>query len=251
MDLINIKGIGLKSLEYLKKLEIFSIKDLINYYPFRYEVLKRSDLNNNEEKVIVDGVVESIPYLYRIKSNMNKMQFTMNINNNIYKIIIFNRGFLKNNIYVGKIITVIGKLDKKKNVITANNIILKPLKDEPEIIPVYKTTNSLSKQLLSNYIKQGLSKIDIIDDLPKYIVDKNNLLSKKEAVFNIHNPNNIDILKKSLLRLKYEELLMFMLKITYLKLKNENNNGINKNIDLSLLNDIKKLLSFELTTDQN
>ena len=251
MDLINIKGIGLKSLEYLKKLEIFSIKDLINYYPFRYEVLKRSDLNNNEEKVIVDGIVESVPYLYRIKSNMNKMQFTMNISNKIYKIIIFNRGFLKSNIYVGKVITVIGKIDKLKNIITASNIILRPLKEEPEIIPVYKTTNSLSKQVLANYIKQGLNKIEIIDELPEYIVENNKLLSKKEALFNIHNPNNIDILKKSLLRLKYEELLMFMLKITYLKLKNENNSGINKNIDLSLINNIKNLLSFELTSDQN
>ena len=43
--LLDIKGIGVKSEELLNKLGIMTIEDLLTYYPVRYEILKRSDLN--------------------------------------------------------------------------------------------------------------------------------------------------------------------------------------------------------------
>ena len=105
---------------------IFTIEDLINHYPFRYEVLKRSDISilNQDDKIIIDGIVETIPTLYRFKGNMNKMQFNINIGTNILKVVIFNRGFLKNHIKVSERVVVIGKYDKKNNSIIASDIML-------------------------------------------------------------------------------------------------------------------------------
>ena len=65
MNIKNVKGIGEKSLISLNKIGIYNFNDLITYYPFKYNVLKRSnvDLLNNNDQIIIDGIVESIPNL--------------------------------------------------------------------------------------------------------------------------------------------------------------------------------------------
>ena len=62
-ELETIEGIGPKTKELLEKLQIFDIEDLVNYYPFRYEVIKRSNLNEikDGDKITIDGVVEGQP----------------------------------------------------------------------------------------------------------------------------------------------------------------------------------------------
>ena len=66
MNLSKIKGVGPKTEQALKKLNINNVEDLVTHYPFRYEVLKRSDLETatEEDKVIIDGKVESVPILF-------------------------------------------------------------------------------------------------------------------------------------------------------------------------------------------
>ena len=107
------------------KLEINDIDDLVTHYPYKYEVLKRSDVSslNQDDKIIIDGIVENVPVVYRFKS-IDKMQFNINIGSNIYKVIIFNRGFMKTNINIGSQVIAIGKFDKKNNTIVASEILL-------------------------------------------------------------------------------------------------------------------------------
>ena len=76
MSLIDLKGVGPKTELLLNKLNIFDINDLITYYPYKYEVLKRSNILNvkDDEKISIDGVIETIPIIYRFRKNMDKMQ---------------------------------------------------------------------------------------------------------------------------------------------------------------------------------
>ena len=76
MELQSIKGIGDKTVKLFNKLGIYNTNDLINYFPFRYEVIKRSDVNNlkDNDKIIIDGVIENIPNLYRINKKLDKYQ---------------------------------------------------------------------------------------------------------------------------------------------------------------------------------
>ena len=73
LDVSKVKGIGPKSLMLLNKIGIYTVDDLVTHYPFRYDVLTRSDLKNvkEEEKVVIDGKVESVPILLRFKSGRN------------------------------------------------------------------------------------------------------------------------------------------------------------------------------------
>ena len=63
MSLEDINGIGKKTLTYLNNLGIYNIDDLVTYYPYRYDIIKRSNLDTIKEndKIIIDGVIENIP----------------------------------------------------------------------------------------------------------------------------------------------------------------------------------------------
>ena len=137
MKLIDIKGIGAKSEALLNKLGIITIDDLLTYYPMRYEILKRSDLNNAEpeEKVIIDGKVDSIPLILRFNKGLNKMNFRLAIPNGVVGVSIFNRAFMKTHLTIGTSIIVIGKYDKVKNIVTASDIRFGSLsKEEKDLI---------------------------------------------------------------------------------------------------------------------
>ena len=253
MDLKDIKGVGPKVLTLLNKLNINNINDLITYYPYRYEILKRSNINelNEDDKITIDGLVETIPSVYRFK-NINKMQFNINIKTNILKVVIFNRAFLKNNINIGKSIIVIGKYNKKNNTIIASDIILNSNLNNPNVISFYSTTEGLSKKIIHTIINNALnSNIEVIDYIPEYLISKYSFIDKYNSLISIHNPIDIDNTKKAMIRLKYEELFVFMLKINYLRsINNQYNKGYNRNINKDIIDKKIKELPFELTIDQ-
>ena len=254
MELSDIKGIGPKSLTLLNKLNIYSVDDLITYYPVRYDILKRTDLNNLEPdmKVIIDGRIESIPLVIHIKSGLNKMNFRLVTNDSIFGVSIFNRAFLKQHLSVGTNVIVIGKYDKAKNVITASDIKIGSLGSSTKIEPVYHLTSGLTNKNVSTFINLALLSIgkNIQDNIPDYIQEKYNFISKKIALNIIHNPSNIEKLKEAKIRLKYEELFEFMFKINYLKKENTKLDGIKRKIYKKDLQSIYKLLPFTLTKDQ-
>ena len=253
LSLTDIKGVGDKTLKQLNKLSIYTTYDLISHYPYRYEILKRSDIAslNDNDKVIIDGMVENVPIVYRFK-NINKMQFNINTGFNIFKVIIFNRGFMKNILTIGKNIVVIGKIDKKNNTIIASDIMFNINLDSVRIIPIYKTTEGLNKKTIHTLINNALEKEkNVISYIPDYLSDRHALMDKYSSLLCIHNSVNIESTKKAMLMLKYEELFMFMLKINYLKLKNsEYSIGYNRGIDINKINEFISSLPFKLTIDQ-
>ena len=254
MELLNdIKGLGPTGINNLKKLNINSCSDLINYFPFRYEIIKRSDLSqlDQDDKIIIDGVIESIPSVFYINAKMDKMTFKIKTDKNLFNVVIFNRCFLKNRLLINSIITIIGKFDKKHNTIVANDIRFEAIGDGIKIEPVYHTVSGISNKKIENYILQLInSDYDMEDLVPKYFIKKYNFFSKKEAVKNVHRPNEIDVLNKSIIRLKYEELFLFMLKMNYLKSKKKNVNGIKRDVSYNDIRDFIFKLPFELTDDQ-
>jgi ATP-dependent DNA helicase RecG len=246
-----VKGIGIKSIKLLNKLNINNIYDLVTHYPFRYNILEKTGLDS--ERVVLEGIVESIPTVNRFKGNMNVMNFRFNTNDTIVNVSIFNRAFLKSSLRIGKPIVVIGKYDKFKNTVTASEIRFGVLGDKTKIEPIYSTTSGLSNKILSRYISNALDIYlnNIYGYVPKYIREKYNLMDKKEAVKIIHNPSNIGELKQAQISLKYDELFIFMLKTNYLKMRNKKEkSGLNRDGDISKVEGFINQLPFLLTFDQ-
>ena len=255
MKLTDIKGIGAKSELLLNKLGIITIDDLLTYYPTRYDLLKRSDLASvsEDDKVIIDGKIDSIPLVLRFNKGLNKMNFRLAIPNGVVGVSIFNRAFMKTHLQVGTSVIVIGKYDKVKNIITASDIRLGALSKEEKIEPIYHLTNGLTSKSLSTYINLGLIMYgkELTDYIPNYLQEKYNFVNKKTALNIIHNPSDLDKLEIIRKRLKYEELFLFMTKINYLKEKNKKENGLERNITDKDINSFYKLLPFKLTNDQD
>ena len=254
-ELKDVRGVGPRGLTLLNKIGINTIDDLITHYPFRYEILERTDLTkaNDGDKVVVDGKIESVPILMRFKAGLNKMNFRLVTPSGVVGISIFNRAFLKKQLTVGTSITVIGKIDKTKNVITANEIKMGALPNKVKIEPVYHSTSGLTSKNLSSYINMALLEFgkEVIDYIPEYIRDKYNFLNKKTSLNIIHNPSTADKLKEVTIRLKYEELFNFMFKINYLKYqKKKENTGLSREIDKDKLDKFIEKLPFKLTNDQ-
>ncbi|MDD5980334.1 MAG: ATP-dependent DNA helicase RecG [bacterium] len=257
IDISKVKKIGPKTVMLLNKLNIYSVLDLTTHFPYRYDLIKRSDLKscNEEDKVIIDGKVDSIPILIRLKNNLNKMNFRLTTSDgNIVGVSIFNRAFLKKSLEVGTSITVFGKFEKQKNIIVASEIRVGLLPKGERIEPVYHGTVGLNSKTLSSLINNALMDYgnDLEDYIPKYLIEKYNFLNKKTALNIVHNPPSYDKLKEARIRLKYEELFCFMTKINYLKLKNKTReNGIAKTINYEALDKLISTLPFKLTEDQD
>lgn len=255
MELKDIKGVGPRALCLLNKINIYTVEDLVTHYPFRYDILERGDLTKTEDggHIIIDGKIESVPILMRFKAGLNKMNFRLVTPSGVVGVSIFNRAFLKSQLQVGTGITVIGKFDKKKNVITASEIKMEPLSNKVKIEPVYHATSGLTNKNLATYINMALLTCgkEIPDYIPTEYVEKYQFLNKKTALNIIHNPSTEEKLKEVTIRLKYEELFAFMFKINYLKLeKKKNNQGLSRSIDEKKLKAFIKKIPFSLTGDQ-
>ena len=254
-ELKEIKGIGPKSITLLNKLGIYTIDDLVMHYPFRYDVLKRDNLQEVEDegRIVIDGKIESVPILLRFKGGLTKMNFRLVTTSGVVGVSIFNRAYLKNQLPIGSSVIVIGKLDKKKNVITASDIKQGLLTNKEKVLPVYHSTSGLSNKNLASFINVALLSHgrEIRDFIPTYLQEKYNFSNKRTALNIIHNPPSLEKVEEVKNRLKYEELFEFMFKINYLRRENKSKkNGIERNIDKKDINEFIKTLPFELTGDQ-
>ena len=246
-----MKGIGPKSIDLLNKLGIDSITDLVEYYPFRYNIIKRTDLNDlKEDKVILDGIVEKTPQVFFFNKKLNKLSFTLNTGTHILNVVLFNRAYLKPRLNIGTKVTVIGKIDKNLKTVTAQELRFGLIEKET-VEPVYHVTNGISTLKLSQLINNAL-KTDFItiDYVPNYLKEKYNLIEKKDAILEIHNPTNTSNLRKALSRLKYEELFIFMMKMKQLRENKTYKIGLKRNIDKEKIEKFIKALPFTLTEDQ-
>ena len=254
MELSQIKGLGPKTLDYLKNININNIDDLVNYYPYRHDIIVLNDIKEavDKQNVIIECIVDSVPLTRRFRANMTSLTFRAMSSKKMIAVVIFNRAFLKNNIKPGNTITVIGKYDALKNTVIASDIKFEKLVSG-SIESVYHLTSGLTSKALKKYINEALETYDnYIDYIPDYLNKKYKFISKKDAVRMIHNPKDENEVKQALIKLKYEELFEFMFKINYMKeINKEKKSGYIRHVDSKDIDDFIKTLPFELTVDQN
>lgn len=248
MDINNISGVGPKTAKLLEKLKIYTIEDLLTYYPYRYNVYSFSDLIDSNDNLIINAIIESTPMVAYIKKNFNRMSFRANSNGRVFNVTIFNRAFMRTNLKVGKMITLIGKYDTKKNSFTASDIKfnIKP----GDIEPVYHLTSGITSQALSKLIKSSV-KYEVADLVPENYCLDYRFLSKKDAIEKIHFPKSAQDIKQAKIRLIYEELFNFSFKMNLLNKENKAMVGIARTIDKEIMQVIVNSLPYKLTVDQD
>ena len=178
MELHDIKGVGPKMLKQLNELGIYSVEDLLSYYPYRYDYFEPTILDDTYEdkRVCISAVIDATPTVQFIRKNFNKLQFRVIHNNKSMYVVIFNRAFLKSHLLLGKTISLIGKYDSRRNLFVCDDIKLNPL-NKQEIIPIYHVKKGIKNNDLKKIIENALNEVvKITDYVPISFALKYNLI---------------------------------------------------------------------------
>lgn len=248
-----VKGVGKAMVEKLAQLKIVTVKDLLEYFPYRYENYELIDIHHamHEEKITVEAKVItacSVQYYGKMKA---RMSFNVLVNHEVVKVVVFNRQFLKNQLKLDTLITVTGKWDLGRKVITATDIIIGSAEGRG-IEPVY-SLKEIPTKTFKKIVKAAYEQFHslISDDLPLDLQQSYRLISYKDAVSFAHFPKNKEQVRQVERRIKYEELLKFQLKIQYLRHQTKHEKvGANKCFDEMKVEQFIHQLPFQLTEAQ-
>ena len=250
MNVEDIKGVGESLKKKLNSLNIYTVKDMQEYYPYRYNINHISKLSevNVDEICMVKASILEVPRVQYIKKNFNRLSFRAMCDGEILNVVIFNRAFLKQNLTLNKVVVLVGKYNKLKATFTASDIKFNV--ENNTIEPVYHLSDGIKNSNITKIIDEALKYPVNTDLIPEKYVNKYNLISKSDALNYIHKPNNISEIKLAKVRLKYEELFDFMFKINYLSKLNKKVNGIKRDVSVDSKKEFMKSLEFKLTIDQ-
>jgi len=255
-DLTELKGVGIKTTNLLKKKKINNIFDLLWKLP-------KSSTDRSRSSQIKDlkiGEVQTItiiPQKYsfpRVRNLPNRVICTDTTGE--IDCIFFNsyEGYIRKILPLGKEITINGKIRYFKNKYQLTNP--KYISEDSSLIKQkhnnYSLTEGISEKVYSKIINQIIKNLPILDEWhSKYIQNKFGNISWNDAIKELHNPNNIGNYQKNFYqRLAFDEIFSTFLVNSEIRKKIKKIKKVNKVLDIKKQNNIIKKLDFSLTNDQ-
>jgi ATP-dependent DNA helicase RecG len=250
-----IKGIGQETAEIFSDMKIFTIQDLLEYFPYRYEDYRLREITEvqHDEKVTVEGKVHSEPSLVYYGRKKSKLMIRLFVGSHLIKVVFFNQPYLKTKIIINETITVTGKWDAHRQTITATEMQAGPNAKTKDFEPVYSLRGKLTTKGIRKFIDIAFQQYGhfIEETLPESFLKKYRLLDRQEAFKAMHFPNSQDDVKQARRRIVYEEFLLFQLKMQALrKFEREHSPGISQNYDMTKVKGFIDSLPFPLTNAQ-
>ena len=262
MDLNNdvkyIKGVGPNRVVLLNKLGIYTLKDLITYYPRDYEDRSIPKLINevlDGEEVLIKGFAISKMLELKIRKNLTIYKLIIRDETGPCTITWYNQPYLKKFFIVGNEYSFYGKISKKGNRVEMNSPVfdnIETQKNTGKIVPIYPLTYNLSQNTIRQIIENGLNEVEdeLQETIPEYLRKEYNLININNAIHNIHFPQEFSDFKKARTRLVFEELLDLQLALLSLKNKyTQEKVGIKFDKNIKISNVINEL-PFKLTHAQ-
>lgn len=252
----DVTGIGEEKAKLFEGLKLKTVGDLLENFPFRYEDYKIKDLQSAEhdERVTVIGTIHSEPSVRYYGKKKNRLSFRMLVGKLLVTVTFFNRGFLKKQLTLGAEVTVSGKWDRHRMTITGTEIHQGAIQQEQTIEPVYSASGTVTSKMIKGAISQALKQFgsEVPEPLPEAIRTKYKLVSKHEAVTQLHHPTDQGTVKQARRRMVYEEFLAFQLKMQlFRKVQREQSSGQAIEVDQEILKTFITSLPFPLTNAQN
>ncbi|MCI8587212.1 MAG: ATP-dependent DNA helicase RecG [Clostridia bacterium] len=252
-----IKTVGPNRAKLLNKLNIYTLGDLITYFPREYEdrskAKKICECTDGEETLIEAVVIARMTEIKTRKMTICKLM--IRDETEICTAIWYNQTYLKNIFIPGKKYKFYGKISNKNGrieIASPTFDVEGETKNTGKIIPIYPLTKNLSQNTLRKIIEVGMSEVygKLNETLPDEILKRYKLLKYNEAIKKIHFPNELSEFKEARKRLVFEELLIMQLALLYLKSGYKNDKkGIQFNSEVKM-EDIIELLPFKLTNAQ-
>lgn len=253
MELKDIKGIGEKKLALLNKLGIFTVNNLLEYFPYSY-------IDTTKFKKISE-ITEEGSYSYRLKiislmenrkkKNIRVTKFlAMDEEMNYCTIVYFNNIFISKNLKINNVYEMYGRAKLLgKNVEIQSPTMQNKVNIIGSVIPQYHLCKGISNLDLVKIIQNLLKKNSYFEEkLPSNIINELNLESYDNAIRSIHFPKDNESFIRAKRRLAFDEIFYFQLSMKKFKKKNADAISFQiKNETLEFINS----LSFKLTNSQN
>lgn len=236
-----LKGVGPKFLEDLKSVGIFTVGDLLTYFPFRYEDIKEREISEilEGEKVVLKGLVVSPGVVTHFGYKKSRLVFRLMQDGIVINVTFFNQPYLQDKAVLGETLAVFGKWDSKRKSLTGIKLIA--ASNQKDFEPIYHTKKGLSQGRLVKLIQLAFLEYGdlIFETLPLEICQNYQLLDRKTALYAMHFPENSEVSKAARYRLAFEEFFYFQLKMLTLKKEQQG-----KNLGERILYDNQQLKAF-------
>ena len=216
-DVRYIKGIGEKKAQALAKLGVFSLYDLVSYFPRKYEdrsTVMPIALTSGGESVCIEALVADTPRLTRVRRGLELVKLRAVDESGSVDITFFNRPYAKDNLIRGESYMFFGKIEATG----MRRSMVNPVYEKSagsgtvtgRIIPIYRVCNGLNQRTMLQAVRQGLDAcLDRIPDvLPQDVRERCRLAQTAYAYENIHFPKDFDALELARRRLIFEELFV-------------------------------------------
>lgn len=252
-SLLVLPGVGPKAVEKFQKLDLYTVEDLVVYYPFRYEDFASKSVLDlvDGEKAVVVGTVSTPANVQYYGFKRNRLRFSIKQGEAIIAVSFFNQPYLADKVEVGQEIAIWGKWDKAKASLTGMKIVAQSSED---LHPIYHVAQGISQANLVKLVQAAVDRgyFDLIEEnLPAILLEKYRLLPRKQAAFAMHFPRDLEEYKQALRRVKFEELFYFQLNLQVLKVENKaESNGLVIPYQRSLVEEKIASLPFALTEAQ-
>lgn len=246
-----LKGVGPERAKQLEHLGILTVKDLLLYFPRRYEnrrLLKIGELKDGEQATVSGKVVAGQVTTGRMKV----VKLSIEQEGRLVYAVWFNQTFILKQYPVGTPVIVTGKVRWQKRVpeIQATDIVKMGTSKIPEIMPVYSETARLSSKVIRNIITS------VVHQIPNYFpeifpdTESKRGLERPQAYREIHFPTSFERLAKARERLVFEEVLFLQLAVACLRQGVQRDDSPVLSGGKALIEQFMQNLPFELTSAQ-
>ena len=218
-DIRRIKGIGEKRAQALNKLGVFSLFDLISYFPRRYEdrsTVRPVGLLSDGEAATICVICGDEPRLSRIRRGLDLVRFRAYDDSGEITITYFNQPYVRNQIHRGGSYRFYGRVEVHGSRRSMVNPACEPeeasgpLSVTGRIVPVYGLRSGLQQKLVRQSVRQGLD--SCLNSLPEVLPDalrrEFRLADAAFAYEAIHFPESIQALEQARRRFVFEELFV-------------------------------------------
>ncbi|AEJ30876.1 ATP-dependent DNA helicase RecG [Leuconostoc sp. C2] len=245
-----LPGVGPKRLNALHELGIFTIEDLISYFPFRYEDLgeRLPSETLDGEKVTFKGIV-SAPAVVTRFGKKNQTRFGLLIEHENIRVTFFNQPWIAQNIDVGQEIAVYGTYNAAKAALTGMKMINA---STDALDPIYPASKQVTAKTIRHLIELAWADVrGTLDSLvPTTIREKYRLLDRNSQIEAMHFPVDMLAAKAARRSAAFEEFFVFQMRLQLLKLADQNFAGEGINYDTLALEKFEAELPFDLTPAQ-
>ena len=261
-SLLELKGVGKKKYESLNRLGLFTVYDLLTYYPRTYEdrrILTPLAAAAVGEQQAVVGVIRRIAER-RTGRGLHVLSVDIDDGTGFLQVTFFNQSFLKGKLRTGMRLFAVGKIDyafggqgkKQMSQVKDFSVLEKDEGVTLGLLPVYAATSSLNQKFFRTLLTTLFQGIDeIAEILPGSICQRYHLVAREEAYREVHFPESSEALHLARERLIFEELYLIQCGLLLLRRESrEKKKGVRHLGESRLSRAVHETLPFRLTEDQ-